>query len=219
MVYTSILSSRLIAHFFFPGYLTYIPGNFTPSITLKGCTYTTWILGYAFDICVWAGEALLGLRVWALCGTTSGSDRRLTFALPVIFVALCTTSLVTLGTFFNSMKYGPSPAPMIVSCFVVPCKNFDALLEVMFVLLLRSAYYEYKSGGKSRFVRMVYREELIYYFYTLVPHVGNLVAFCMSPPETAAILTSTTRFLHVAFTCRVLLHIRQHALRGHCYNL
>lgn len=192
-------------------YIEYIVNLYSIFTPPRGCVYTSWIVGYIFDISIWAGEALLGLRVLALCG----KDRRLTYSLPVIFIALSTTSLITLAFFLNSMKYGPSPAPKIINCLITQA-NMDIIVTIicvviwdilMFILLLRSACYTYKSC--SQFVRVLYRDGLIYYFYTLILHAGNLVSFFVSPPEISNILTGPTRLLHAAFICRVLLYTRQ----------
>ena len=60
------------------------------------------VLLYAdfFDISIWTGEGLLGLRVWALYG----KDKRLTVVLLAIFIGLTTTSLISLNSFAKSMK-------------------------------------------------------------------------------------------------------------------
>ncbi|KIL67225.1 hypothetical protein M378DRAFT_159622 [Amanita muscaria Koide BX008] len=202
-------------------YIDYIVqsyGKFYPPITMRGCIYAGWIVPYLFDICVWTGEGLLGLRVWALYG----KDQRLTVVLLAIFIGLTTTSVVSLGYFDNSVKYAPSPAPEIISCLVIQA-NRDiiqtvacamAWVALMIILFMISAYRAYKSGGNSRFLRMIYREGIIYYALTLILHLGNLLAFYTAPVFISPMLTNPTRLLHVAFTCRILLNTRRQADRS-----
>ncbi|KIL65176.1 hypothetical protein M378DRAFT_545836 [Amanita muscaria Koide BX008] len=102
------------------------------------------------------------------------------------------------------MKHGPTPAPKIINCLVTQANTNILVTTVvcvviwdilMFILLLRSAYYtcgirpQQLDGGTdlildkscSQFVKILYRDGLIYYFYTLILHVGNLVSFFVSP--------------------------------------
>ncbi|KIL67220.1 hypothetical protein M378DRAFT_159614 [Amanita muscaria Koide BX008] len=198
-------------------YIAQVYGNFYPSITTTECIYVCWIFTYLFNICIWTGEGLLGLRVWALYG----KGQRLTVVLVAIFIGLTTTSLVFLASFVNSIKYAPSPAPEIITCLLIQANGniiqtvacAMAWVALMIMLFMISAYRTYKSGGNSRFLRMIYREGLIYYVLTLTLHLGNLLAFYTAPLYISPMLTNPTRLLHVAFTCRILLNTRRQAGR------
>jgi len=199
-VWTSRLTTVTILYYItkygiYIDYSIQIFRDFSPSIanSPERCLHTSWAIMYTFDTCIWAGEALLGLRVWAVYR----KDTRLTLTMPVIFIALFTSSLVTLGTFLKSAKYGQSPAPHIINCFIIHA-NLDvakavacvvAWVAFMCLLLAISALRAYKSGGNSQFVQMIYSDGIQYYAYTLILHVGNLVAFFVGPRSLPSILT------------------------------
>ncbi|KIL65178.1 hypothetical protein M378DRAFT_162439 [Amanita muscaria Koide BX008] len=190
---------------------------FNRSMTVQECQYTAYIYSI-LTLTSWAGEAVLGIRIWAIWG----KKRILTIALPIIFWALFTTDFVFILNYIGSLEYGPSPAPQLISCFVTKANNnmdvilvcMPAWVALMSILLTTSAYLAYKSGGNTRFIRMIYQEGIIYYFYLLLLHGGNLVITYRAsapPPVVASFLSGPVCFLHVALASRVILHIRKQA--------
>ncbi|KIL65188.1 hypothetical protein M378DRAFT_11031 [Amanita muscaria Koide BX008] len=163
---------------------------FNRFITVQECHYTIYLYATFSVSIIWAGEAVLGIRIWAIWG----KNRYLTIALPIIFCALFITNFVFTLNYIGSLEYGPSPAPQFISCFVTKAnENVFAILvcmpawvALMLVLLTTSAYLAFLHGG-------------------------NLVLFSRVPLETASVLSIPVNFLHVALASRVILHIRKQA--------
>ncbi|KAM6503496.1 hypothetical protein JOM56_000439 [Amanita muscaria] len=142
---------------------------FNRFITAQECHYTIYLYTTFTVSIVWAGEAVLGIRIWAIWG----KNRYLTIALPIIFCALFITNFIFTLNYIGSLEYGPSPAPQFISCFVTKAnKNVFVILicmpawvALMLVLLTTSAYLAW----------------IIYYIYLLLLHGGNLVLFSRVP--------------------------------------
>lgn len=194
--------------------------QFAPNLNPERCRISMWILAFEYCTSVWVGEAILGLKVWSVWLR----DWRLTLAMPIAFAALSVPGMIGLFRYLKSVRFDAStPFPRIVSC-PIASENTDISWNMvgvtiwtflMFILLLIPAIREYKSrGSSSKFVKMVYREGMMYYFYFFIFSSGSLLVEYKGPPGAyVGIISFPARFFQVAALSRILLHTRQQASR------
>ncbi|KIL65183.1 hypothetical protein M378DRAFT_162444 [Amanita muscaria Koide BX008] len=191
--------------------------NFSSATLLNQCRFTLPINLFVAQICLWAGEALLGIRIWALWDR----DLRLTFGLPIVHSVLTLVSFANVAMFIKSVSYKESPVPHMTGCFVDNMEgNMRAAaicmlvwITLMLVLLLIPGFRAYRAGRNSHFVRRIFRDGILYYLYLLALHVANLVMMITNPLFLAGVPLLPVLFLHIALTSRIFLHTRQQANR------
>jgi len=191
--------------------------DFSPPLTLSKCRPIFCAVRYAFEICLWCGEAILGLRVRAIWG----GDHRMTFALIIIFLTLATTSLVNISNFLNSVQFQHVSTPNFTGCFVASADDSAAKsaacmviwAALMLILIAIPGFYEHRIGSNSRFVKRVFRDGLSYYILLLTFHLLNLLMLHLGPLSLRYVFGGPARFLHVALTSRIFLNTRQQAGR------
>jgi len=80
---------------------------------------------------------------------------------------------------------------------------------VMFVLVAISAFQSYKSGHRSKFAAIVYRDGLLSYIILLGITAASLVIGLVLPADSRTIIAPQLFSLYAMLTTRIVLNIRE----------
>ncbi|KAF9033055.1 hypothetical protein BDZ89DRAFT_947948, partial [Hymenopellis radicata] len=99
-----------------------------PNMSLNDCSVAYKINGWMITLGISLAEAILTLRTWAVWNR----HPYLTTAMPALFIAILTSTLVVIGLFLDSLQFVLLPIPDFKGCFV---SGGDPILWWNFALL------------------------------------------------------------------------------------
>ncbi|PFH47032.1 hypothetical protein AMATHDRAFT_43207 [Amanita thiersii Skay4041] len=179
---------------------------------------------YLFVIGTAFGEAILGLRVWAVWNR----NRTVGFGLLLLFLGISAGGLISIACVMRSLKvldisaFPPNfPGPGgITGCFTTELNNAQlgawvCLLvwdTAVFVLLLIQGLRIHKSHfgtTHSKLFRVIFWDGVMYFLYMFALSVVNLIAIYSLPkPDYSELLATILRVIHVSLTSRVVFRTR-----------
>ncbi|KAJ8094624.1 hypothetical protein PM082_010630 [Marasmius tenuissimus] len=197
--------------------------DFTPGLSDRFCRISYAISGCMFVIGIGITEVLLTLRLWAVWQ----KNRRLTFALPILFVSCWATILAMMGVFLSSMTFGPpilphlgchvtGGSPILFVCWVLVMLYNGATMALMIVSAV-SLYGSRRSPdpastGINGLVYVVHRDGVVYYVILFSLALANVITIVILPSELLSILSSFERVMHSMLTSRVIHNIKGYSV-------
>ncbi|KAF9448157.1 hypothetical protein P691DRAFT_801270 [Macrolepiota fuliginosa MF-IS2] len=186
--------------------------QFGNALPVTVCKITYEYAAWMFIVGMACAELILTLRTWAVWE----KDKRLTYGLPVLFGATWMTGFFIMGFYLRSTIHQASPVPQVLGCIV---RDTSAILSACYILLMAydacilflmiiRGISVFRSGGDSRFMRVVYRDGIIYYIYLFGLSLFNTVVILKLPSDYVNLLVMVERVMHSVLACRVILHIR-----------
>ncbi|KZP10736.1 hypothetical protein FIBSPDRAFT_1051127 [Athelia psychrophila] len=153
-------------------------------------------------------EGVLMVRTYAIWGR----KRNILFGLIGLWVATMVTVTVITYLEVSSWEYGPSPFPNQSGCFPVHVSKiiFVAYIMLIFcetciVILTMIKGAQHLRQTRSAWILKMYQDGLLFYFYTLMTSVVNIIVPLTAPPGYENLFGIPQRLLHSLFCARVLL--------------
>lgn len=189
-------------------------------ILLDGSSHEKWLTvfklsGTLFALGIGVTELLLTIRTWAVWG----KDKRLTIALPILYVVCMAGVLTSLRLFLPTVGFIPPPrdagaqsagcfntgaSPVLFAAWVF-LMSYDA---VMLILMAIRGLPTLKTTrlGHRRLANSVFLNGTFYYLYLFVMSAINVVL--IYPYGYHNLLSTFERVMYSILTCRVILDIR-----------
>jgi len=194
---------------------------FNPSA--RTCFWLYRVTASSFLVGVAIADVVLIIRTCALWG----DNRRVKYFLYGLFAAVFAPMAVSVNLALNAFDYTPFPDPNILpGCFVVSNRPtavdwygvyfgilpiFETAVFILTIVQFK-ALKAYKKQP-SVFVRTLYRDGVLFYFYLNVISITYLIVLLRAPKEMANLLFSTHRVIHSLLSSRLLLNLREATLR------
>ncbi|KJA25144.1 hypothetical protein HYPSUDRAFT_38111 [Hypholoma sublateritium FD-334 SS-4] len=189
-----------------------IPGDW-----YVGCSLTFKLNACLFVFGMGVGEIIMTNRTWVVWQ----KNRTMMFALPIFYVTLWSGGFAAIAIFLGSIKFDPNPRTPYVGCYATAASPIIFICWVlifvydlvMLILMAIPTFRVYRSGGSSRFMRMVYRDGVVYYIYLFALSLVNIIIALTFPTDLILIFSLMLRIIHALLACRVVLHIKEYANR------
>ncbi|KAG7092745.1 hypothetical protein E1B28_009072 [Marasmius oreades] len=191
--------------------------------SLSTCKILTQAAVYSTVADVIIAEIVLTMRVWAIWSRS----RFVCFGLTAIALALASLCVATVarvpvqedtfGTDLHS-AYGVCPpyfanSSAITTCWVV----LVAYESVLLILTLAKAIdlYRHRTGGTSSLINIFFVDGLSYNGFILASSTANIIVrYKTTPSEYINLLTSLQPVVHSVLTSRMMLHLKQDAVKS-----
>ncbi|PFH47453.1 hypothetical protein AMATHDRAFT_67702 [Amanita thiersii Skay4041] len=168
---------------------------------------------YGVLIAVFAAEAILTLRIWAIYLRNC----KMAVLLLVVYFGMTISLFVVLPQLLTSVKFVGLPFVNGPTCFLVAADKRFVIFWFMLAaydafqcaLLASKAFGAFKHGGSSRLISLVYREGILYYLCIMAMSVVCMILALTSPLVYLHLTTEPTHIIHTSLTARVVLHTRQ----------
>ncbi|KAJ3570795.1 hypothetical protein NP233_g4168 [Leucocoprinus birnbaumii] len=158
-------------------------------------------------------EIILTIRTWAIWRR----DMRIAIALPALFMMMLTSIIVVMTFHLQRSQNQASPLPRFTGCIVV---GQTGILSACYIALMTYDTYiqatdrelaQYERGGNSKFIRVVYRDGIIYYIYLFILSFANavLILKLSRSHHDVNMLVMMERVVHSVLACRVVLGLRE----------
>ncbi|KAI0078061.1 hypothetical protein K474DRAFT_1642160 [Panus rudis PR-1116 ss-1] len=156
---------------------------------------------------------ILLIRTWAIWGR----GKIFLAVLITLFVCAAGPALAIEGLFLKSLVFAPLPTSVITGCLVVKGSaivgvNFVVVIiyeTLILILTLIKAIQQIKLSGEKRFVSVLYRDGVLFYFYLLTISIINLIVIFATPRGLATTLALIQRVVHSCVTSRILVNLRR----------
>ncbi|KAG7091687.1 hypothetical protein E1B28_010706 [Marasmius oreades] len=194
--------------------------------TKRACTITYATSAWGSIAGISISEVILVLRIWAVWAWK-----------PLIGVMIVVSSvaggipaLFFLSKFVRGVQYPvidiPGVSEQLQRCFymatnkeiVVPWILLMLADMAGFILMAIPGISAYRSGGSSSFVKVVYRDGVIYYALTFMVSLINVIVILILSPDLVLLLTGLERVLHSILASHVILHIRKMASQDNIHG-
>lgn len=206
--YTPIAANALIIYSYMVG-----------SSSVKVCSNTVTASGWLYLLGLNFAEVILVVRTWACWGRNKWVGIGLG-----LWTLLCQiTSAVFMYKFLGSIKLSPPPLwePSLSGCFIVSSNrllwvDWLAFLlgeGVTLVLMAIFAYRTFREGYNLPFVKLLYRDGLIFYVYLFCLTATNIALVVALDIPFVAMMSPVQSAIHSVLTARIILNIREMASR------
>ncbi|GJE99945.1 hypothetical protein PsYK624_162210 [Phanerochaete sordida] len=193
--------------------------NVGANLSVEMCRSMYNVTGWMFLWGIGIAELILIIRTWAIWGR----DIRIGLGLSAGFIGLWSVNSYFLNKFLTSLKFEPAQAisPSLRGCLPVAGGN---LLYIDFVLLMVfetivlgltvvKMVYSFRKST-SPVVVSLYRDGVLFYIYLFAISLVNVVVLKTTPREYANLLSSLQRSLHSMLSARLLMNLREAAVRS-----
>ncbi|KAG7089116.1 hypothetical protein E1B28_010825 [Marasmius oreades] len=190
--------------------------NFGANLSPRICSFDYSISGWSFLIGMLLSEIILTLRVWAVW------KRSITVAMGLIlfFLACWVPGFVWSAKFLGAVNF--ATYSNVPGCLIIGGRQILYLRWVLLmvydtgilVMILIPGVAAYRRGRRSsELVKTVYQDGVMYYAFTFLTSVINVIVNIALPPDLMFLLSSFERVIHSLLASRAILHIREVALR------
>ncbi|KAJ8085514.1 hypothetical protein PM082_004332 [Marasmius tenuissimus] len=187
--------------------------QFKEALSPQDCFSSFHFGGWCHIVGIMLSEVLLAIRLWAVW------ERKIsaTIIILVFFLGCWIPSFVFFSSFIDATKFAASPLPQFRGCFVSGGNDMVYLCWVLLmvyntgalIMIVIPGFSAYRIGGKSKLVKAVYRDGVIYYILIFLVSLINIVVILTLPRDLVNILSPFERVLHSVLTSRAVLHIRR----------
>ncbi|PFH47494.1 hypothetical protein AMATHDRAFT_67626 [Amanita thiersii Skay4041] len=185
----------------------------TPSRSAEACTILMKMYTFGVVTAIFAAEAVLTLRIWAIYSRS----RTLGLLLLVIYSGVVLSIFINVGIMLSYTKFAIIPLPSGPTCLVVRANR--KLVFIWFVLAVYDAFqcillgyqaYEaFRHGGKFKLFDVIYKDGIIYYIFMMGMSMLGMIFIMSLPPEYLRLSAGPTHVIHTSLTARVVLHARE----------
>lgn len=193
--------------------------NVGHNLSTRMCKSMYNVTGWMFLWGIGIAELILIIRTWAIWGR----DARIGLGLFAGFIGLWIANSYFLNEFLTSLKFLPaqSISPFLQGCLPVAGGNvlyIDFVLLMVFetivlALTVIKMVYSFRKST-SPVVISLYRDGILFYIYLFAISLVNVVVLLTTPREYANLLSSLQRSLHSMLSARLLLNLREAAIRS-----
>ncbi|PFH51270.1 hypothetical protein AMATHDRAFT_59257 [Amanita thiersii Skay4041] len=183
-----------------------------PGRSPETCSKLMDLCCYGVLIAIFAAEAILTLRLWAIYLR----NRRVGVLLFVAYFGMMITIFIVVPQLLDLVKFASLSSPNGQICYIASADK--KLVFFWFVwagydafqctLLAYKAYKAFKHGGRSRLVKLLYRDGILYYIFMMVMSMLCMVLALLLPVEYLRLTAEPTHIIHTALTARIVLHVR-----------
>lgn len=198
-----------------------------PDVSDGKCAGTFEAAGWLYLVSLDLAEVILAIRTWACWGRNKWVGIGL-----VSWTLFCQIpSVIFMHKFLASLKFRPSTVGAgLDSCFV---DHSNRLLWVNWLVFLTGegitvilmaifAYRTSRDGDNTPFVKLIYRDGLIFYVYILCVTSINIALTLTLDGAFVALISPVQTAIHSVLTTRIILNIREaasHRLYDHSFDL
>ncbi|KAJ6545677.1 hypothetical protein B0H19DRAFT_1267062 [Mycena capillaripes] len=158
------------------------------------------------------GELILVVRTYAL----SGRDRTVLMVFGVIYLIEAFATVILIGLFLRSMKFGPPLLQAIPGCnetggnFILVGVCFIIVLLNETVLMSYTLWLGYRKYRHFRnpFIAILYRDGITYFVFLFLGSAANVTILLAGEGELQELLNKFLRIMHSVLCSRVLLNVR-----------
>ncbi|KAF9258631.1 hypothetical protein L218DRAFT_990449 [Marasmius fiardii PR-910] len=182
----------------------------------RACAITLMISAWSSITGIVLSEFILGIRVWAVWR----QKRSIGLILVAFTLGFSTTAMAFFERFLKGIDFFEPYMPVSVplrGCFI-SVKNKDMYVgwvllmiydSAMFILMAIPGFAAYRIGGTSKFVKVVYRDGVMYYAFSFMVSLMNVILILVLPANLGIAISPFLRVLHSLLASHAVLHIRE----------
>ncbi|PFH48718.1 hypothetical protein AMATHDRAFT_64730 [Amanita thiersii Skay4041] len=188
----------------------------TPGVSPTSCVISGRLAPASITVGIILAETLLAIRTWSLC--------RCSTMIALVFIATglgCfIPAIIAVKDYIKTIQYLPSPVPTVLPCLLTKRDNlyiayalvlaFEAVILGFTAVAGVAAYRQ----SKSHFVKVVFKDGVLYYVYLGALSLVNIIMILLLPTGYDYLLVFMHRVLHSILACRVIFHLRAEGNRG-----
>jgi len=132
-------------------------------------------------------------------------------------LSVASTLNLSIHNGINKLMYIPSPAPIIIPCFLPSVRirafvDFGCLVTMELTILVLTAwkcFRFWKENATGSLIVTFYRDGVLYFVCLFAVSSANVVVFIVGDPEQQGILLELQRVLHSVLSARIILNLRK----------
>ncbi|KAH8102206.1 hypothetical protein BXZ70DRAFT_60083 [Cristinia sonorae] len=194
--------------------------QFQANVSNSQCKMTYIVGSWAVVVGIVIAESILMLRTWVIWGRST----KIALLLIVLFGGAILGVVVIDALFLKTLTFKTFPDPSIPSCVLSGASptigaTFIILIAVetlVLILTLIKGIERFRVTGTARtrgLIFVLYRDGILFYVYLLGISVLNFILTLNLPYYRTDLLIGIQRVLHGCLSARILLHLREAAIR------